>query len=40
MDINYFGYKESERKLAKEETLRLNEMKELIEKGEIDCVYA
>ena len=39
-DIISIGYKESGRKLAEEERLGLNEMKSLIEKGNINCVYA
>lgn len=39
-DIISIGYRESGRKLAEEERLGLNEMKELIEKEEINCVYA
>lgn len=34
------AYKESGRKLAEEERLGLNEMKSLIEKGDVNCVYA
>lgn len=39
-DIISIGYKESGRKLAEEERLGLNEMKSLIEKGDINCIYA
>lgn len=39
-EIISVGYKESGRKLAEEERLGLNEMKELIEKENINCVYA
>lgn len=39
-EIISVAYKESGRKLSEEERLGLNEMKSLIEKGNINCVYA
>lgn len=39
-EIISVAYKESGRKLAEEERLGLNEMKSLIEKGDVNCVYA
>lgn len=39
-EIISVAYKESARKLAEEERLGLNKMKELIDKGGINCVYA
>ncbi len=39
-EIISVAYKESGRKLSEEERLGLNEMKSLIEKGGVNCVYA